>query len=390
MNEYHLSAMCRGIALLADVRRDAGVTALMRLCCGAGDPAEQYADYWRALAAENRTDDATAYMREAILNAAFTVTDKTRAEFERELDVLYKLSRLTAADFAALKDIAADLPALSCGTARPFSADEILSERQRTGSGIFRKSCAFGWDGAQKRLIPLSTVDPIRLTDLKEYEEERAAVLDNTLCFLEGLPANNVLLYGDRGTGKSSTVKAVLNELKERGLKLIELNKREICDLPLIAQAIRGNLRFILFIDDLAFESRSDDYASLKAALEGSVSKSDNMLIYATTNRRHILKENHSDRLGDDLHAADTMEEQLSLSDRFGLTITFMAPTKPEFLSILSGILADRNVTVDPQKLATMAERWALRKGGRSPRAARQLADILESRIKRGLSTEDL
>ena len=122
MNEYHLSAMCRGIALLADVRRDAGVTALMRLCCGAGDPAEQYADYWRALAAENRTDDATAYMREAILNAAFTVTDKTRAEFERELDVLYKLSRLTAADFAALKDIAADLPALSCGTARPFSA----------------------------------------------------------------------------------------------------------------------------------------------------------------------------------------------------------------------------------------------------------------------------
>ena len=115
-----------------------------------------------------------------------------------------------------------------------------------------------------------------------------------------------------------------------------------------------------------------------------------NVFFSATKTRRHILKENHSDRLGDDLHAADTMEEQLSLSDRFGLTITFMAPTKPEFLSILSGILADRNVAVEPQKLAAMAERWALRKGGRSPRAARQLADILESRIKRGLSTEDL
>lgn len=390
MNEYDKNALCRGIALLYDIRADRGIDALLRLCRNEGDATDNYVAYWRALAAADSTDNASAYMREAILTAAFTVTDKTRGQFERELDALYVLSRLTLSDFDALKPFVSYLPAIDGGNIKKFDADEILAERKKTGSGVFRRSHAFSWDGAHKKLVPLQAVDPVRLTDLKEYDEERAAVLDNTVCFLENLPANNVLLYGDRGTGKSSTVKAVLNELKDRGLKLIELNKRDIHDLPLIAQAIAGTLKFILFIDDLAFEAHNDDYAALKAALEGSVGKSDNLLIYATTNRRHILKETHSDRSGDDLHAADTMEEQLSLSDRFGLTITFMSPTKAEFLSILSGILCDRDITIEPQRLSAMTERWALRKGGRSPRAARQLADILESRVRRGLSTEDL
>ena len=231
----------------------------------------------------------------------------------------------------------------------------------------------------------MRSVNTVRLTDLKEYAEEKNAVKNNTLAFLKNLPANNVLLYGDRGTGKSSTVHAVLNEYAKDGLRLVEMNKSAITDFPLLVAAVSAakRFKFVIFIDDLSFSDGENDYAQLKAALEGSISKTQNILIYATTNRRHLIKESHSDRLGDDVHANDTTQEQLSLSDRFGLVITFINPDKKEFCAILKQILKDRNITAfDDETLSLYAERYAIKKGGRSPRAARQLADIIETSIK--------
>lgn len=265
-------------------------------------------------------------------------------------------------------------------------AKELASRLKGASNADLEKHIAFTWNGGEARLEPVLSPDPVRLRGLKCYEEEKREVADNTLGFLEGCPAQNILLYGDRGTGKSATVHAVLNEYAGRGLRLIELKKGDISNLQRLQAAISGadpKYKFIIFIDDLSFTHGQDDYAGLKAALEGSISQLQNMLIYATSNRRHIIKETFTDRDGD-VHAGDSVEEQVSLSDRFGITVTFLRPDKQEFYTILSGILSDRGLKIDGGKLARIAETFCLEKGGRTPRGAKQLADILESKIKRG------
>ena len=276
------------------------------------------------------------------------------------------------------------LPKWQTKALKPFSA--LINAYKKNGCGVFGESIAFSWDSENKTLVPVTSVDTIRLSDLKEYAEEKQTIINNTTAYLKGLPANNVLLYGDRGTGKSSTVHAILNEYAKDGLRLVEMNKSAITDFPLLVAAISQakRFKFIIFIDDLSFSDGDNDYAALKAALEGSISKTPNILIYATTNRRHLIKESHSDR-DDDVHRNDTTQEQLSLSDRFGLVITFINPDKKEFCTILKAILHDRKIdSFDDEKLSLYAERYAIKKGGRSPRAARQLADIIETSIKTG------
>ena len=250
---------------------------------------------------------------------------------------------------------------------------------------FFDGAKAFIWDGEERELLPMRSTDPVRLTDLKRYEEEKEVVVRNTLAFLNGLPAQNVLLYGDRGTGKSSTVHAVINEYADRGLRLIEVKKRDIITLPRLMNAIAdgGNKKFIVFIDDLTFVEGQDNYGELKAVLEGSALHLGNLLIYATTNRRHLIKETAEDRKND-MHESDLRQEQMSLSDRFGIVVTYINPDKREFADILRAVLADRGVTLPEDELSLRAERFCLEKGGRSPRGARQLADIIC--CERGLS----
>ncbi|WP_227762703.1 ATP-binding protein [Zhaonella formicivorans] len=262
---------------------------------------------------------------------------------------------------------------------------ELLSAHYaREGIGIFGRYRVLRWDGEQKQLIGVSAPDPIGLSDLIGYERERAQVLENTEIFLAGLPANNVLLYGDRGTGKSSTVKALVNSCGSRGLRLLEVTKQDLADLPLILRHIKDYaLYFILFIDDLSFEDYEVEYKALKAVLEGGVEvRPKNVLIYATSNRRNLVRESFKERQQDEVHPADTMQEKLSLGDRFGLTVTFIAPDQKQYLKIVEGLAQKRGLSVSLPELQRQAIQWELRHSGRSGRVARQFVDYLEGKLR--------
>ncbi len=227
------------------------------------------------------------------------------------------------------------------------------------------------------RPVPVDHPDDTRLSQLYGYERERGEVINNTLALLGGKPANNVLLYGQCGTGKSSTVKAIANEYAGEGLRLIEIKKKQLHELPDIIDVICCNpLKFIIFIDDLTFTEDDDDYAALKAILEGSVNSSaDNVCIYATSNRRHLVHETFESRKGDEVHFNDTMAELLSLSDRFGLTVTFQKPDKGQFLEVVEQLAKQYEVSTPVDELKKQAEMFALARGGRSPRVAKQFVE---------------
>lgn len=198
---------------------------------------------------------------------------------------------------------------------------------------------------------------------------------------MSGKPAQNVLLYGDAGTGKSSTVKAVVNEFADRGLRLIEITKEQLGDIPDIIESISANpLKFIIFIDDLSFSADEDRFGALKAALEGSVSaRSDNAAVYATSNRRHLVKESFSSREGDDIHRNDTIQETISLSARFGLTIGFYRPDKAKYLEIVGKLAKAAGIDAEKNALELKAESFAMKCGGRSGRTAEQFINSLRS-----------
>ena len=254
-----------------------------------------------------------------------------------------------------------------------------LTERIRySGYGIYSKNNIFIIkDGL---MTPVENPDPIRLSQLHDYEQEREQVILNTKALLAGKPANNVLLYGDCGTGKSSTVKAIANEFACEGLRLIELKKKQLHEIPNIVEAISKNpLKFIIFIDDLSFTEDDSDYAALKAILEGSVdSTASNLVIYATSNRRHLVRETFTSRKGDEIHFKDTLQELLSLSDRFGLTVTFQKPDKKIYLDLVNKIAEQYELKTDKEELELKAEQFALGKGGRSPRVAKQFVEYIK------------
>lgn len=252
------------------------------------------------------------------------------------------------------------------------------AEIGKFGYGIYAKYHMFNVkDGV---ICPVKHPDPVSLSDLSGYKNERQAVIDNTMALLAGKPAANILLSGDAGTGKSSTIKAVVNEFKSQGLRIIEVRKDQLVDIPVIVDELSLNpLKFILFIDDLSFNQSDDNFSALKAILEGSVSaKSGNVTIYATSNRRHIVRESFKDRdSSDDIHRNDTVQELMSLSERFGLCITFVKPTKECYLDIVKNIALQHNLEFDEEKIFMEAERFALIKGGRSARVAKQFVDSL-------------
>ena len=225
------------------------------------------------------------------------------------------------------------------------------------------------------------------LADMVGYETQKKELVANTEAFIHGYPANNVLLYGDAGTGKSSSVKALINEYYDSGLRMIEIYKHQFRDLSEIIATIKNrNYRYIIFIDDLSFEENELEYKFLKAVIEGGVeTRPDNILIYATSNRRHLIKETWKDR-GDmeyenDIHHSDTMEEKLSLAARFGVAINYSAPGRQLYHEIVKELAKRKAVIdIDEDELIQLANRWEIRHGGISGRTAQQFIHYLEGK----------
>ncbi|MCR3922223.1 MAG: ATP-binding protein [Firmicutes bacterium] len=262
------------------------------------------------------------------------------------------------------------------------------------GSGAFACYTGFTWEsvGQNGQLTGIATVDGIRFSDLIGYELERQKVVDNTLTFIKGYPANNILLYGDRGTGKSTTVKALLNEYSSLGLRVVELPQAQLMDLHSVLHVLKERAqKFIIFVDDLAFDDNEERYTALKAVLEGGLEqKPQNVVIYATSNRRHLIKEKFSERSGlqsgygnDEVRATDTLQEKLSLADRFGITVTFLSPDQRKYLDIVEGLAKNRELKIDSTRLRAEAVKWEMWQNGRSPRTARQFIDWLEGQMDR-------
>lgn len=305
------------------------------------------------------------------------VCDVIRTSFYREIGVLQNFANLTVRDFEEHICFPRLAPFITEKSDLLSEFDNRLAEIQKHGYGIFASYPMFRLDECGE-IVPVISFDKVALNEFVGYDDERASVVENTKAFLLGKPALNALLYGDAGTGKSSTVKALVNHFYSDGLRLIEIRKNQLSSLPYIMGRISENpLKFIIFIDDLSFNKNDDNFSMLKAALEGSASvNAENSLIYATSNRRHIVRETFEDRESD-VHRNDTVQEKLSLSDRFGLAVLFGKPSKQLYLEIVHNLAERYGISMDLSYLDIKAEEFALRRGNRSPRCAEQFIKSL-------------
>lgn len=381
-----LNTLCIFRALLSD----SVISRLMKYlgCIGNTDTAEKiclYSDFVSSLYNNNKVslaryihtvvgNNENVYVK--IIGSGKSGSPTMKKCVDAELEILQEIADLTPAELQSVIGWNGFLPV--------FKVEKIdlagdYAKRTRNickyGYGIYAKNYMFRID--DRKIVPVLHPDNIRLSELVDYEQEKQIIINNTKALLDGKTASNILLTGDAGTGKSSTVKAVVNELYKEGLRIIEVRKEQLHDIPSILDELSENpLKFILFIDDLSFQKDDDNFSALKAVLEGSVSaKSKNVVVYATSNRRHLVKEKFSDREGDDVHFNDTVQEILSLSDRFGIHITFNKPNKETFLNIVHSLADKKGIKYNNDELDTAAERFALEKGFRSARAAKQFVE---------------
>lgn len=435
-------AAVRGLLVLHDVASrpplDRLITVADRLTTRTGGIVDAYADLWRSLI------DGTPDLRDAITRAIASsenvlgrnATGEGRPDPEVMAAVTHDLQAIshlvTLADqlhAAVRKQTSIPFPPLpvrnpeprpaSAGAGRlvapawddlmgPMGATHLERHYTRHGGGHFARARAFVWTGAKTgspldALDPVTAPDDVHAADLVGSLDARALLRRNTANLLRGAPANNVLLYGDRGTGKSSSVKSLLNEPDPDAwgervepvadsavpwhlLRLIEVPKSRLADFPVIAGALRGRPeRFIVFVDDLSFEDGETQYKDLKALLDGGIAaRPSNVVIYATSNRRHLIREQFSDRpdpLNTDVHGQDTVQEKLSFADRFGLTLTFTTPSQDEYVAIAAHLARRRELPITSAELRRRAISWAAWHNGRSGRTARQFIDDLTAEL---------
>ena len=297
----------------------------------------------------------------------------------RDVDALLQLARLGAEDIrVALKPILTEeyvsvldnLPAWETGA--PFTFEELAAFYRENGAGLYAKYRAFL--GEEGRLVPVADPDCPHPVELLGYDQQRKQVLDNTRLLVEGKPSNNVLLFGDGGTGKSATVKSMLYLPGMENLRLIEIQKENLVGMPRLIRSLAGRRQsFILFIDDLAFDQDDKTYSSLKTILEGGLEKRPlNVAIYATSNRRHLVRQTFSDRAGDEVDAFETISEKTALAERFGLRIPYMTMSKSEYLALIDHLAVLYHVEMNREVLHAKAMEWEIRHAGRTPRVARQ------------------
>lgn len=392
MEKYkNIVTSAKAVVIFKNILNDKGISALINLLgCESNNENEflkYYSDFVAAL--YEKTDDLCKYINELLQNdeniyvkqsAKGDVSPFVQNAVENELAFFEELSQIKCDDLKSIYN-SISLPEWKNGNISVKDEYENkISVIRTTGYGIYATHRMFLYK--DNEIIPVKYPDPQRLSQMSGYELERQKVIDNTMALLQGKPCNNVLLYGDAGSGKSSTIKAIVNEYWEMGLRLIEIKKNQLYSLPDVIEELADNpLKFIIFIDDLSFSTNDNDFGALKAILEGGVAgKTDNLAIYATSNRRNLVKENFSDRNGDDIHLQDTIQEIMSLSARFGLKITFSKPDKDLYLSIVENLSMQYNISIDKNELFLSAEAFALRNGGRSPRTAKQFIEHLASK----------
>ena len=316
------------------------------------------------------------------------------SQMEKELDIdcftiITNYEAVVKSEQIFNKGVSEKVQQLSCAIEQAKDDAElyqIITGFYKTyGVGKFGLNKAFriSTDDKSGILCPITATSDVLLDDLVGYESQKKELVQNTEAFVEGRRANNVLLYGDAGTGKSASIKAILNQYYSRGLRMIEVYKHEFKELPKVIAAIKNrNYRFIIYMDDLSFEEFEIEYKYLKAVMEGGLeTKPENVLIYATSNRRHLVRETWSDRSDmseDELHRSDTMQEKLSLAERFGVTIGYFKPMRKEYFNIVT-TLARRypEIKLTDEELRSEASKWEMRHGGMSGRTAQQFIDSL-------------
>lgn len=334
--------------------------------------------------------DENCFTRAAAAGKYDSLPENVLKAVKRDCEAILMASSLTSDEvlesykyYEEIKDVADSLPRWQSGEcAKSFkmfdgSLKNVARYYKENGCGIFARYKAFIWRDGD--IQPVLHPDRIDMESFTGYEIQRDKVVNNTKSFIEGKSCNNCLLYGDKGTGKSSTVKAIANEFRKDGLRIVEIPKERLIDFPILVDKIAAlPMKFIIFIDDLSFQKQDQSYTTLKAVLEGGLAaRPDNALIYATSNRRHLVKESFADRTDDDVNTRDNMQESLSLSDRFGLAVCYSIPTKKEFLEIVFALAKEKGIAMTEEKLAMGAEKFALARGGRSPRCAKQYVESL-------------
>ena len=403
MSSYNeLKTKIDSIAVFSQVTGDATIAALRRLL--EENTVSAYSDFIAALYPEGA--NLSAYLRKLVLEddnfyvkavaAGEKIDPEVASAVKNELGILNEIGQIPSAE---IRQAVLDADPSCNGISLPkWQTEDLnlvkdftkkLAEISHTGYGIYAKYTFFRVE--EGIIVPVAHPDYQDLDQLFEYQRERDLVIKNTEALLDGTGASNMLLYGDMGTGKSSTIKAVAAAYADRGLRMIELKKNQLFQIPSVMEEIASNpLKFIIFIDDLSFSGNDDNFSALKATLEGSITGcGDNCVIYATSNRRHLVRESAADRAGsafdDDLHLNDTLQETMSLAARFGLTITFSKPGKDAYLSIVRSLadeygiaIGDGEDEISEEDLILRAEAFAIRRNGRSPRTARQFIELLK------------
>ncbi|MFV0516689.1 MAG: ATP-binding protein [Aminipila sp.] len=392
MNQiFELSTKLQSLVIFRNILNDNAISNLIDLIKSLSEPCDvnkavgAYSNFVSKLFLS--TTSLSDYILELVLSDEnFYVVGKGQGkEFDSivndslhsDLSTLNQLSALTASEVKSFIDYNGFLAHWTTSNLNFIERyEEHINNIHLHGYGIFSKHYAFVF--TNQSIKPILNPDLPLLQNLPCYEEERQLVIKNTLSLINGHGASNVLLYGDAGTGKSSTIKAILNEYKDNGLRLIEIKKDELVNLPFLLEQLSFNpLKFILFIDDLSFKENDENFAALKAILEGSIAyRTNNIALYATSNRKHLVKEDMAHRHGSDLHINDTIQETLSLSARFGLTVTFQSPGKDNYIDIVKYIAQQQGLHLPLQELIVKAEAFAIRNGGRSPRTAKHFVQI--------------
>ncbi len=387
-----LAVKIRSLTVFRELKSDPVIAALLEYLdvCDSENVAEAveaYCDIAAALYENGETDigkyicgivgdDENVYM---LSMGKKTVCSSVIIEcVNAELKVLQEVAELTVDILCDHVDYDGYLPAWKC---KGVDIAEYYRERTENigkyGYGVYARYHMFCLSD-EGEIVPVKYPDETTLSELIDYKREQNIIIGNTKALLAGLPAANILLTGDAGTGKSSTVKAVVNEFYTEGLRILEIRKDQLKLIPGILDRLTQNpLKFIIFIDDLSFKDNDDNFSALKAILEGSVSaRSQNVVIYATSNRRHMVKEKFADREGDEIHVNDSIQETVSLSERFGIQVTFNRPNKATYLNIVHNLATAHGIEYDEKLIDLAAEQYVILRGStRSARAAKQFID---------------